>query len=251
MAGLNASWFSRLNRIRGAIWVLKNLVMLVNLFALIVSIGFFIVGIVGYSSDSLVGIISSSLPAACIALGVIMALISLVGCFGAANESTFFMRVYFGFLAVMIVSEFVIGGVAYSHKGNIEMYLSQTWSNAYTSDKSIITRIQNMFSCCGLTTVSDMSVPVCPTQTPCYAKVKSAFTNNLNSVATAAISLAVLELVCMLAAGLLVYFSNMSEDARNNELLEEAHKLAVVEQERAKSAKYNFESPFDVGDDDE
>ncbi|ORZ40374.1 Tetraspanin/Peripherin [Catenaria anguillulae PL171] len=194
MANPMTQWFSRLNRIRGTIWILKNLVMLVNVLALIASVGFFIAGIVGYNESNIVGIVSSSLPAACIGLGVIVALVSLVGCFGAANESPFFMRVYFGLLAAIVVSEIVIGGVAYSHKDNVEIYLSKFWTNAFNTDKSVVARIQRLLQCCGFRTVTEMAVlDACPVQTACYTRMRERFMSGLHTMGSIALALGVIE----------------------------------------------------------
>ncbi|KAI9190334.1 hypothetical protein H9P43_001770 [Blastocladiella emersonii ATCC 22665] len=250
MAPPLASWFSRVNRIRGTIWILKNTVMLINVLSLVSSVGFFAVGIYGYSDSSVVGIVSSSLPLACIILGIIVALISLIGVFSVANESALFIRVYFALLLLLILAEIIIGGVAFSHKDNVELYLTQAWTNAYKTDKSTIARLQGFFGCCGFRTVDDMAVrDKCMTMVPCYTKVKQQFLTGLNTMATVAVTLGVIELFCLLAAGLLVFFSRLSEDARNSELLEEARKLSLAEQERAKSKRYNFETPFEDGDD--
>ncbi|KAJ3370997.1 hypothetical protein GGF31_003727 [Allomyces arbusculus] len=249
MARSIAAWFSRLRRIRGTIFILKNAMLLVNVLSLLASVGLLAVGIYGYSSDSVVGIVSSNLPLSCILLGLVVAVVSLVGCFGVANEARLFIRIYFILLTLLIFGQIVLGAVAASHKEDVEYYITQAWTNAYETDQSVLRRIQKYLKCCGLHDSSEMAVPdACPTTTPCIQSMKQKFTQGIGTIATTAIALGVIETFCLVAAGMLVYFAQLADDARETELLDEARQLALAERERSKEKRYNFETPFDDGD---
>jgi hypothetical protein len=58
------------------------------------------------------------------------------------------------------------------------------------------------------------------------------------------------QLLCLFSAALFVYFSRAADVEREIELLDEARKLRMAEEERAKTKRYNFETPFAEDDDD-
>ncbi|KAJ1499880.1 hypothetical protein HMI56_004155, partial [Coelomomyces lativittatus] len=215
----------------------------------IAATGFVCVGLYGYSSQSIIGIVSSSLPLACIIIGLIVGLVSVAGCCGAANESRLFLRVYFALLSILILCQIIIGGIAISHKEDVEAYVKDSWQNAYTSDQTLITRVQNFMNCCGLTTVTTMVVSPCNFTVPCFSKMKESFVSGMSTMATGALTMGIIEFICLLAAGVFVYVSKAEEESREMELLAEAKKLNLAETAKSKKKKYNFETPFEDGDD--
>lgn len=69
--------------------------------------------IISNGSSDIIGL-SSSIAAAAIAIGVIVSIISFLGCFGAANEKGMLLKTYFALLIVLVILEVAVGGAAYA-----------------------------------------------------------------------------------------------------------------------------------------
>ncbi|KAL7754001.1 hypothetical protein RI367_000934 [Sorochytrium milnesiophthora] len=242
---------SKYNGVRGGMWFLKNTVLLVNVMTLIAGVGFMAIGLYGFMNKNVVGIVSESLPMACVILGVGVALISCVGCCGAANESKIFMRVYIGMLVLLIIAQIVVGVIAFSHKDDVEYHLSSWWQTTHEQNPTGLESVQDFFGCCGFHTLTDMpATDTCPSfMVPCYEKLKTSFEAGAQHMASAAVGLSLVELFCLIAASVFVHLARAMEASRDTSLLEEARKLQLRELESSKAKRYNFENPFDDDDD--
>lgn len=63
--------------------------------------------------------LTGSISVAAIVIGIIITIVSFLGCFGAANEKGFLLKSYFAMLLVLIVLELSIGIAAYAKQGDV------------------------------------------------------------------------------------------------------------------------------------
>ena len=95
--------------------------------------------IVSNKVSDIVGL-SGGIATASIIIGILVTIISFLGCFGAANEKGILLKTYFIVLCVVIILEIAVGAAAYAQRDNIPNILEQSWK---TSDSSTIIKIQN------------------------------------------------------------------------------------------------------------
>ncbi|KAI9140147.1 Tetraspanin family-domain-containing protein [Paraphysoderma sedebokerense] len=258
-------FFSRQSSIAATAWVLKNLVLLINVLALFAGVALFAIGIFTYTKESIVVLTSTTLPTACVVLGLFVLAVAFFGICGAANESPIFLKVYFSLISILIIAELIIGTIAFTHVGDLDYYLEKSWKTAYDpkqSQQTTIVTVQNYFKCCGFKSTTDMAIPENCSELKgftksCFEIIDTSFTNSLEGLGIGVITLGIIELLCLLFVGLLIYLTRLSAQARDDALLEEARKIAdkEIEKERAlksmksKKKDYNFARPFDIDND--
>jgi len=122
--------------------------------------------------------------------GIVVVLISFMGCFGAGRESKPLLGVYLGLLLIIIASVIAVGVLAYGFTGELDTVLQQGWKSAPDSSKQWI--YQN-FDCCGYI-VPDNST-VCQnafnsnnsTVTPCKEKLLDFYLGKMKVIEIAGI----------------------------------------------------------------
>ena len=57
--------------------------------------------------------LSGSIGIAAIVIGLIITIVSFLGCFGAANEKGLMLKTYFGLLILLVILEISVGLAAY------------------------------------------------------------------------------------------------------------------------------------------
>jgi hypothetical protein len=89
--------------------------------------------------------LSSSIATSAIIIGVIISLISFLGCFGAANEKKLLLKSYFGLLIILVILEIAVGTAAYVKRDNIDPLLKDGWVHAFNQpdSNSTILAIEN------------------------------------------------------------------------------------------------------------
>lgn len=101
--------------------IVKNILLLVTFLSLLA--GLILVGGGAFqqsaASQSNVIDLTGSLSIAAIVIGIFIALISFIGCFGAANERGFLLKTFFGMLLILIILEVSIGAAAYAKQGEV------------------------------------------------------------------------------------------------------------------------------------
>ena len=87
--------------------------------------------------------ITTSVAYSAIVIGIIVCLISFLGCFGALNEKGVILKVYFFLLAVLVLLEIGIGISGYVYRDSVDLYLESTWIKLYESNPSGLIEIEN------------------------------------------------------------------------------------------------------------
>ena len=91
--------------------------------------------------------LKSGIAAATISIGVIISLISFLGCFGAVNEKGILLKTYFAILAILVVLEIGVGIAAYVQRDQLDQKIGDTWATiAQRTDNKILTDIQDTVS---------------------------------------------------------------------------------------------------------
>ena len=128
---------------------IKNLLLAINFLSMMAGIILMAGGayIVSNKVSDIVGL-SGGIAAASIIIGILVTIISFLGCFGAANEKGILLKTYFIVLCVVIILEIAVGAAAYAQRDNIPNILENSWKNTYAADSVSIVKIQNSVSYC-------------------------------------------------------------------------------------------------------
>ena len=128
---------------------IKNLLLAINFLSMMAGIILMAGGayIVSNKVSDIVGL-SGGIAAASIIIGILVTIISFLGCFGAANEKGILLKTYFIVLCVVIILEIAVGAAAYAQRDNIPYILENSWKSTYAADSGSIVKIQNSVSDC-------------------------------------------------------------------------------------------------------
>ena len=75
------------------------------------------------SSSSDILNLAGSIGISAIVIGLIITIVSFLGCFGAANEKGMLLKTYFGLLIILVILEISIGIAAYAKMDDVFTYL--------------------------------------------------------------------------------------------------------------------------------
>lgn len=145
--------------------------------------------------------LGSTIAVASIVIGIIIAVVSFLGCFGAANEKGMLLKSYFALLILLVILELGVGFAAYGKRDTVESLLATTWhATAAGPNNASLIQIENLFKCCGYETMNSSAVPLdCQAvyhyTVPCKDQVTLALEGNLATIGGAAISIGVIEIV--------------------------------------------------------
>ncbi|KYQ90044.1 tetraspanin family protein [Tieghemostelium lacteum] len=89
--------------------------------------------------------ISISIPAGLIVIGVFFVILTIVGCFVAYKENLVGLVFYTVFMLVLLVCLIGVGGGALSYRNDVETPLHKAWSLSDNNTKNII---EDYFQCC-------------------------------------------------------------------------------------------------------
>jgi hypothetical protein len=186
--------------------------------------------IISNNANDIIGL-SSSIATAAIGIGIVVSLISFLGCFGAANEKGGLLKTYFVLLMILVILQVAIGAAAYAKRDNIDPLLKDAWIAGVksTEGNKTIVQIQTTFSCCGYESVTDFSVPqncaeLYNFNTGCREKLKDSLTSSLSTIGGAGIAIGLIELVGLAFSMVLFRRISRKENAQNS-LLNEAWRV--------------------------
>jgi hypothetical protein len=63
--------------------------------------------------------LSGSIGISAIVIGIIITIVSFLGCFGAANEKGMLLKTYFGLLIILVILEISVGIAAYAKMDDV------------------------------------------------------------------------------------------------------------------------------------
>ncbi|KAI8803107.1 Tetraspanin family-domain-containing protein [Cladochytrium replicatum] len=216
----------------GGFMFVKNLLLFINFLSLLA--GIIMIGGGGYlqstnGTDDITNM-GASVAVAAIIIGIIITIVSFLGCFGAANEKGVLLKTYFVMLLVLVILEISVGSAAYAKRGDIPTYVENGWRQAYRHQPSNILVVEQTFRCCGFMNTTDMSIPVnCVEQypdrnTPCFAIVDESLRGSLNMIGGAGLVIGFTELVGLIFS--VVLFRRIAKrDSQGEGLLNEAWRV--------------------------
>ena len=187
----------------------------------------------GYiTSNSTIDIVglSGSIAAASIVIGVIISIVSFLGCFGAANEKGMLLKTYFALLVILVILEISVGIAAYGRRDTIPQLAGEAWATtAKGNNNGTLVQIESLLQCCGYASVTDYAVPENCAQTlgftvPCKDKLKESLQGSLNSIGGAGIAIGVIEIVGLIFSVIMFRKIAQKENAQNA-LLNEAWRI--------------------------
>jgi hypothetical protein len=186
--------------------------------------------IISNQANDIIGL-SSSIATAAIVIGVIISLISFLGCFGAANEKGMLLKTYFVLLIILVILEVAVGAAAYAKRDNIDPLLQDAWRAGANSptNNATIAQIQTTFRCCGYASVTDNAVPSnCAALTGfnvgCRESLRNNLSSSLSTIGGAGIAIGLIELVGLVFSLIMFRKISRKENAQNS-LLNEAWRV--------------------------
>ncbi|XP_018325384.1 CD82 antigen isoform X2 [Agrilus planipennis] len=148
--------------------IIKYLMVAVNLIFFILSVGIVVISVwmlvdptfyISLTQDSGNYQISTYIF---LFTGLLLLLVSFLGCYGACKESTCLLVSFFSFLLIIIVAQVAIGIWAYTNSDTLEKYVryavkSIVQEEYYVNDqrKALFDDIQRGLECCGADRPSD------------------------------------------------------------------------------------------------
>ncbi|KAI9011183.1 Tetraspanin/Peripherin [Gaertneriomyces semiglobifer] len=239
--------------------LVKNLLLLINFLSLLAGLiliggGAYLISSSSSAEEAIVNI-GGTLATAAIVIGVIVTIVSFLGCFGAANEKGMLLKTYFALLILLVILEISVGAAAYSKRNSIGDAIEDTWTKAYTdyratgNGRSIMT-VQVTFNCCGFANTSaptdgfyggmvvpqpllDGSGEVIPsstcetlldTTTPCQQAVIGSVNGSLGTIGAAGLVIGIIELIGLVFSAILFKRISQREEAAGS-LLNEAWRI--------------------------
>lgn len=86
-----------------------------------------------------------------IIIGVIVVIISFLGCCGALKESNCMITTFLIFLLIILIAEIVVAGLAFHYKGDIENFVEKNANKTFHNKNSNLwDTIQGDLKCCGV-----------------------------------------------------------------------------------------------------
>ncbi|KAJ3309822.1 hypothetical protein HDV04_005601 [Boothiomyces sp. JEL0838] len=216
----------------------KNLMLVINFLSMLA--GLILIGGGGYiisnNTTDIVGL-SSGIASAAIAIGVIVSIVSFLGCFGAANEKGMLLKTYFVLLIILVILEVSIGAAAYAQRDEISGVLETSWvlEVERNPNSTEINNIERLFQCCGYSSPLDHAVPVdCVARynfagttaftVGCKDQLQQSLFNSLNTIGGAGIVIGLIEFVGLIFSAVLFRKIAAKENAQSS-LLNEAWRV--------------------------
>ncbi|KAI8822880.1 Tetraspanin family-domain-containing protein [Fimicolochytrium jonesii] len=221
----------------GGFMFIKNLLLFINFLSLLA--GLILIGAGSYlltSSGPVAGDLLNlgrTVASAGIAIGVIVTIVSFLGCFGAANEKGMLLKTYFALLILLVILEISVGIAAYTKRNEIDSGIEGAWTTAYATNStgahSALVSVEMTFSCCGLRDVTDMAVPgnceeLFAYTRSCSEAVKGSLEGSLGAIGGAGVVIGVIELVGLAFSAILFRKIAQREQAAGS-LLNEAWRI--------------------------
>ncbi|KAJ3161070.1 Serine/threonine-protein phosphatase 2A activator 2 [Geranomyces michiganensis] len=224
----------------GGFMFIKNLLLFINFLSLLAGIiliggGVYLGTSAGGSNGEIISL-SGTVGTAAIVIGVIVTIVSFLGCFGAANEKGMLLKTYFALLIILVILELSVGIAAYSKRSAIGDTLQDAWSTAYEKNTNVshqaLVQIEITFSCCGYSIVDGKPFQQVPPNCSelfgftdaCADAVQGSLRGSLGAIGGAGVVIGVIELIGLIFSAILFRKISQREQAAGS-LLNEAWRI--------------------------
>ncbi|KAJ3010782.1 Leukocyte surface antigen cd53 [Thoreauomyces humboldtii] len=239
MSGLSTfTWSKESFWTTSSFMLIKNLMLTVNFLSMLAGIiliggGAYLGTLAGHSGAGLINL-GGTISTAAIAIGVIVTIVSFLGCAGSANEKGMLLKTYFALLIILVILEVSVGIAAYAKRNSIEDGLEAAWTAAYATGNSTLghralIQVEDTFDCCGYANVTDMAVPEdCATffgyTEGCKAAVKGGLNGSFGAIGGAGLVIGLIEIIGLIGSAVL--FKKISQrEAAAGSLLNESWRI--------------------------
>jgi hypothetical protein len=228
----------------------RTIVIVTNTLTMIVGLILAGLGIYGLTSPD-VRFYSNFVPLATLCMGILVFLVSIIGCCGAIWEHRPVLISYLVILFVLVVIQLIAVIITLVDHQNIENILDKAWQTAYDNHPRVIRDIEEEYSCCGFRGTTDRAVPkrspdACIKSPwfgydkPCFDSLYHAYERHEKSLIIWGIILAVMQVLALVCTYILVVFIP-SENVRERQYRAEHERL--VQEGRGRSGEYHA-SPY-------
>ncbi|KAJ3112513.1 hypothetical protein HDU96_004494 [Phlyctochytrium bullatum] len=171
----------------------------------------------------------AGLAIAAVVIGVVVTVVSFLGCFGAANEKGMLLKTYFAMLCILVVLELGVGIAAYVKRDTVTTIIENQWTAAATSNSTSlqesIMSVQRYFQCCGFKSIDSYAIPAnCAAVNgwprPCYNSVVESLQQSISTIGGCGVAMGVIELVGIIFS-LILFIKIAQRDRASQSLLNE------------------------------
>jgi len=191
---------------------MKFFVVLLNIITAFVGLALVIFGIYAFYRSEFV-LYSKAIPTTMVIVGLLVFLISFVGCLGAEMENRPMLMVNFSVLLVLVLAQAITTIFTFSNTDKVDESLEQAWQRAYLNRPKLIRRIEDEYSCCGYRNIYDHAVPDNCASNPyygyevsCFTQLLDAYRSNQTSIGVAGAVIGIVQIVALLAALAMIHY---------------------------------------------
>ncbi|KND01986.1 uncharacterized protein SPPG_02492 [Spizellomyces punctatus DAOM BR117] len=220
----------------GGFMFVKNLLLLINFLSMLAGLiliggGAYLISSTGPEGADFINL-GGTVATAAVVIGVIVTIVSFLGCFGAANEKGMLLKTYFALLIILVILEISVGIAAYSKRNTVENALEGAWKEALAAKHTTaIMQIEITFECCGYADNSTAwPEENCqeffhfPTLKTCAEAVKGSLRGSLGTIGAAGLVIGIIELIGLVFSAVMFRKIAQREQAAGS-LLNEAWRI--------------------------
>ncbi|KAM9961532.1 hypothetical protein ACTFIR_004386 [Dictyostelium discoideum] len=158
--------------------------------------------------------LTTGAPAGVLVIGIFFVILTVVGCFVAGKEKLVGLVIYTMLMLILLVALIGVGGKALTlHNDDVVKQIGNAWEDVSNGPKnSTILKMENFLKCCYWNSTSTRNPLLCPKDSKgipkytdtCDSVISSKISSNLYLVGAAAVSIGVIEFICMLFALFLI-----------------------------------------------
>jgi hypothetical protein len=193
----------------------KNTLLVVNFVSLFAGILLVATGSYVKTHEEVLLGFSSSLPLFACLLGIVISIVSVMGCFGSANDEygAGALRKYMISLSFLILAQILLGVIAYSQGQGIPVVIESAWLDA--NNANTVNLLQVYFQCCGFRQINDTVSQKTQCETlhqdwalnhpPCYPTIEAALRDSLSSLGAAGLVVGILQGIALIFSAILLW----------------------------------------------
>jgi hypothetical protein len=191
---------------------MKFFVVIFNIITALVGLALVIFGIYAFYRSEL-ALYSKTIPTTMVIIGILVFLVSFVGCLGAEMENRPMLMLNFSILLVLVLAQAITTIFTFSNTDKVDESLEQAWMRAYMHRPKLIRRIEDEYSCCGYRNIYDHAVPDNCSANPyygyevsCFTQLLGAYKSNQTSIGVVGALIGIVQIVALLAALAMIHY---------------------------------------------